>query len=197
MSLRSTTISPAADTTRSAHASDTAAEQHESMGAAIATCASMLRAADDRLTTEDIEALRGLSLDAPDERLLHRVLRPLGLVDSPGWIEQRQWNRKWAALLKGMAICAGLHDPTVPLGEALARTDWPEERFTRMMEARNGQLPTFIEWAARHLAGEKQAVNWDDVRRLLFKSGDHAKQLRLRIANDYFRTVYAIRRRSI
>jgi CRISPR type I-E-associated protein CasB/Cse2 len=171
-------------------------DQQPTLGAAVATIAAMLRPDDERLTNDDIDALQHLSLDTPDTDVLRSVLGSMNLAEAPSWIRQQQWDRRWAALLKGMALCPGLHDPTISLGEALARADWPEDRFTRMMEAPPTQTLTHVEWAARHFARANQKVNWDDVRRLLFKSGEHAKQLRLRVANDYFRTVYALRRRS-
>ncbi|PEN13410.1 hypothetical protein CRI94_08785 [Longibacter salinarum] len=171
-------------------------DQTQRLDNAVATIASMLRPEDDRLSPEEVDVLQRLSLDRPDDDVLSIVLGPLNLTKSPAWLSREQWDQRWAVLLKGMALCAGMHNPTISLGEALAMVGWAEDRFTLMMEANDEAILTFVEWASSDFADAEQVVNWDDVRRLLFKSGGHARQIRLRIANDYFRTIYALRRGS-
>jgi CRISPR system Cascade subunit CasB len=157
----------------------------------------MLDPDEGSLTQSEVRQLQQLSLDQPETWILQSVLAPLNLMRAPSWIQPERWHRQWAVLLKGMAICAGLHDASVSIGEALARAKWPDDRFTKMMEAGPDEIVTYVEWAARHLAESEQPANWNDVRRLIFKSGEHARQFRLRVANDFFRTSYALRRKGL
>jgi len=159
--------------------------------------ATMLDPDEGTLSSDEVRQLQHLSLDQPEAPILQSMLAPLNLMQAPSWIHPERWHRQWAVVLKGMAICAGLHDESVSIGEALARAEWPDDRFTQMMEAGPDEIVTYVEWAARHLAETDQPANWNDMRRLIFKSGEHARQFRLRVANDFFRTSYAIRRKGL
>lgn len=157
----------------------------------------MLDPDNGSLSDSEVLQLQHVSLDQPEAPILQTILASLNLMQAPSWIQPDRWHRQWAVLLKGMAICAGLHDASVSIGEALACAEWPDDRFTRMMEAGPDEVVTYVEWTARHLAKADQPANWNDMRRLIFKSGEHARQFRLRVANDYFRTSYALRRKRL
>lgn len=172
------------------------AEQTDAaLGTSVSKIASLLDPDHPGLTSNQIHLLQHVSLDEPATAVLRTVLGPLGLMEAPAWTDQARWERQWAGLLKGMSICAGLHAASVSFGEALARTNWPSDRFTSMIEASPTQMLTYVEWAARDLESARQPANWDDVRRLIFKRGEHLRQIRRQITNDYFRTIYAIQRK--
>ncbi|WP_103026593.1 type I-E CRISPR-associated protein Cse2/CasB [Salinibacter altiplanensis] len=144
------------------------------------------------LSNADQAALRRIDPDTPVTPTLWKVLFDLDQDESPDWIGQTKWERRWATLLMGMAHCAGLHDYDVPFGQALAEAGWSETRFVRLMEADEDVLPVLIRRMAQYLASKQQAANWDDVRQLLFvQSGDAAEDVRLRIARPYYRTLHA------
>ena len=191
------TVTSARGGSRSGPRTSRSGDDHPSFGAAITTIATILDPNEERLSENEVRQLQHLSLDQPDSPVLQSILSSLDLTQAPGWTQPDRWHRQWAALLKGMAICAGLHEASVSMGEALARAEWPNDRFTRMMEAGPDEIVTYIEWAARHLAEAEQPANWNDMRRLIFKSGEHARQFRLRVANDFFRTSYALRRKGL
>ena len=152
----------------------------------------MLRPDSGSLPSGDRAALRRIDVDTPVTPTLWKVLFDLDQHESPDWISQTKWEQRWAILLMGMAHCAGLHDPSVPLGKALAKADWSESRFVRLLEASEDNLPVLIRRMAQYLASKQQPANWDDVRRLLFyQSGDTAEDIRLDIARTYYRTLYA------
>jgi CRISPR system Cascade subunit CasB len=144
------------------------------------------------LSSGDRAALRRIDANAPITPTLWKVLFDLKQHESPDWISQNRWERRWAILLMGMAHCAGLHNYDVPLGQALAAAGWSETRFVRLMEAGDETLPVLTRRMAQYLASKQQTANWDDVRRLLFyQSGDTAEDIRLSIARTYYRTLYA------
>jgi len=165
------------------------------LSTSVGSIAPLLEPGHSSLSSNQIHLLQHISLDEPATAVLRIVLEPLGLMEAPAWTDQARWERQWAALLKGMSLCAGLHTPSVSLGEALARINWPPDRFTSMIEASRGPIRTYVEWAARDLESVRQPANWDDVRRLIFKRGEHVRQARRQVTNDYFRTIYAIQRK--
>ncbi len=197
MNVLSPTVTSARGGSWSGSQTPRSGDNPPSLGTAITTIATMLDPDEGSLTKNEVQLLRQLSLDQPDAPILQSVLDPLNLMQAPSWIQPDRWHRQWAVFLKGMAICAGLHDESVSIGEALARAEWPDDRFTKMTEAGPDEIVTYVEWTARHLAEADQPANWNDVRRLIFKSGEHARQFRLRVANDYFRTSYALRRKGL
>lgn len=191
------TVTSARSGSRSEHQVPRSGDERPSFDTAITTIATMLDPNEGRLSENEVRQLQHLSLDHPESPVLQSILASLHLTQAPSWIQPDRWHRQWAVLLKGMAICAGLHEASVSVGEALARAEWPNDRFTRMMEAGPDEIVTYVEWAARHLAEAEQPVNWNDMRRLMFKSGEHARQFRVRVANDFFRTSYALRRKRL
>jgi CRISPR system Cascade subunit CasB len=92
----------------------------------------------------------------------------------------------WRALLVALAH-AERHDPCVSFGKALAKARFSKARFVRLMEADQDTLKTALRRCARYLNSKDQAANWNHARQLLFYTGDHAEDVRLRIARDYYR----------
>lgn len=143
------------------------------------------------LSTGEMADLRRISPDQPFTPALWRLLLMLDLDDSPNWIRQEQWERRWATLFMGMAHCAGLHEYNISLGTALAEAGWSELRFVQLMRAKDKTLETHLRLVAQFLASKNQEANWSDVARLLFfQTGEAGERVRLSISRDYYSRLY-------
>lgn len=143
------------------------------------------------LSSGDMAELRRISPDEPFTPALWRLLMILDLDESPYWIDQEKWERRWATLMMGMANCAGLHDYNMPLGRALAKAGWSELRFVQFMRARDTKLEKHLRRIAQFLSSKNQQANWTDVARLLFfQSGNVAENIRLSISRAYYSAIY-------
>jgi len=113
------------------------------------------------------------------------------LNDSPSWISQEQWERRWATLFMGMAHCSGLHSYDTSLGEALAEAGWSELRFVQLMRAKEETLETHLRRVAQFLASKNQEANWTDVASLLFyQTGKAGEKVRLSVSRTYYSKLY-------
>lgn len=175
-----------------AESSDKASDSHNklNLGKAVGKIAGLLKQ-EGALSTGDIADLRRISPDQPFTPALWRILQMLEIHESPKWISQKQWERRWATLMMGMAHCAGLHEYEVPLGRALAEAGWSELRFVQLMRADDETLETTLRRVAQYLASKNQPANWTDVARLLFyQSGDAGEDIRLSISRSYYTMLY-------
>lgn len=162
------------------------------LGKAVGSIASRMQPGDSRLSSGDIAELRRISPEAPFTPALWRVLLSLDLADSPGWIRQETWERRWATLMMGMAYCAGLHEFEVPLGRALLNAGWSELRFVRLLRSQGEALEIEVRRVAQFLASKAQPTNWTDVANLLFyQSGESGENIRLGISRSYYTAQYA------
>lgn len=149
------------------------------------------------LSTGEMADLRRISPDQPFTPALWRLLLMLDLDESPGWIRQEKWERRWATLFMGMAHCAGLYSYDTSLGEALAEAGWSELRFVQLMRANDETLETHLRRVAQFLASKNQEANWTDVARLLFfQSGEAGEKVRLSISRDYYSKLYKLEQNS-
>ena len=89
-------------------------------------------------------------------------------------------------LLSGMAHHR-LHDREIPVGRALQKAGYSEQRLVRLLEARQETLQGQIRQAARYLSAKAQPINWGGLAMLLFSPDP---KLRHRIAKDYFQQEY-------
>ena len=148
-------------------------------------------AIENTLSTGDLAQLRRISPEEPYTPALWKVL--LDFVPDP-WLEHgdRDENeRRWAALLMGMTMTAGLHNPAVPLGRALAEAGWSELRFARLMRNRGEKLHERVRHVASYLDSKQQEADWTDMARLLrSQHGKWAEKHRRRIARSYYRALY-------
>lgn len=144
------------------------------------------------LSTGEIADLRRISPDQPFTPALWRLLMMLDLDESPDWIRQEQWERRWATLFMGMAHCSGLHSYDTSLGEALAEAGWSELRFVQLMRANDETLETHLRRVAQFLASKNQEANWTDVARLLFfQTGEAGEKVRLSVSRTYYSKLYS------
>ncbi len=147
---------------------------------------------DGAISSGELADLRRISPDQPFTPALWRLLMMQNLNDSPSWISQEQWERRWATLFMGMAHCAGLHNYSISLGAALAEAGWSELRFVQLMRAKDETLETHLRRVAQFLASKNQEANWTDVARLLFfQSGDAGERIRLSISREYYSRIYS------
>ncbi|MFW6189815.1 MAG: type I-E CRISPR-associated protein Cse2/CasB [Planctomycetota bacterium] len=152
-------------------------------------------AIEHQLPPGDVAELRRVTPDDPYtpalwKLLLHHV--PESWTGGPGRDEN---ERRWAALFAGMAVAAGLHDPAVPLGRALAEAGWSELRFVRLMRDRADGLADRVRRVAAYLNSKAQTADWADVANLLLEQeGEWAERHRRRIARDYYRALQRLER---
>jgi len=148
-------------------------------------------AIENTLSTGDLAQLRRISPEEPFTPALWKLL--LEFVPEP-WVQSgdRDENeRRWAALFMGMAMTAGLHNPSVPLGRALAEAGWSELRFVRLMRDRGESLHERIRRVAAYLDSKQQEADWTDMAHLLRnQEGEWAEKHRRRISRDYYRALY-------
>lgn len=148
-------------------------------------------AMEDHLSSGDLAQLRRVSPDAPYTPALWKVLLtyvPESWTKGP---KQDEKELRWSALLMGMAMTTGLHNPNTPLGRALVEAGWSELRFVRLMQVRGDDLIKDVRRLASFLASKSQPADWSDVAQLLFnQEGEWAERHRRRIARDYYRALY-------
>jgi CRISPR type I-E-associated protein CasB/Cse2 len=138
----------------------------------------------------DVAALRRLVPDDPSSpafwRMVVNYLGPTGAIPDGGPARD-EVERQWAAILGGMAVMQGLHQPGRRLGKALAASDLSELRFVRLLRAQDRQLLREVRTTARFLASKAEAVDWSDLARLvLTRDPDKAERVRRSFARDYY-----------
>lgn len=171
---------------------DTADDEsfEELLGPTVGRLAGLMEG-DSALSTGDMAELRRVQPEEPYTPALWKLMEDLDLQGRPGWLDQEQRETRWAALMMGMAMNAGLHDYDVPLGEALAEAGWSELRFVRLLRATDTRLIEEVRRMAQYLGSKDQPADWTDVGRLLFsQDGDIADTIRRNIARPYYRRLY-------
>jgi len=159
-------------------------------GSIVGKIAGMMRQ-EGSLSKGDIAELRRVSPNEPFTPALWRVLMILDLDESPPYINQEIWERRWATLMMGMAYCADLHNYKVSLGRALAEAGWSELRFVQLMRANGEILEAYLRRVAQFLSSKNQEANWTDLAWLLFaQSGGTAEKVRLNISRNYYSAIY-------
>lgn len=161
-----------------------------SIRTAVGKLATML-GSDSGLSTGDLAQLRRISPEKPYTSALWRLLLSLGLDQTPPWMKQDVWERRWATVMMAMAYTQGLHSYDTRLGEALATAGWSELRFVKLLNSRGEMLEIQLRQLARYLAGKAQVANWAEAAELLFsQEGKRADKIRLQISRDYYTTLY-------
>lgn len=170
--------------------------QELDFGKTVGKIASMMRQ-EGGLSKGDLAELRRISPDEPFTPALWRTLISLNLDESPNWILQAQWERRWATLFMAMAHCTGLHSYDIPFGQALAKAGWSELRFVQLMRADGQTLEKHLRRVAEFLSSKNQEANWTDAAWLLFhQSGGTAEKVRLNISRSYYSALYAAERNN-
>lgn len=100
--------------------------------------------------------------------------------------------RRWALILRGMAIMAPYHHPnTNNPGAMLAKNDFSELRLAKFLSARGAQFRDQYLLICRFLAVKGEAIDWRVLAKLVLAEGRNekwAEEQRMAIARAYFRT---------
>lgn len=99
-------------------------------------------------------------------------------------------DRRWAAVLSALATLDGLVQTSPDFGTALARADYSELRFERLLRAGDAQLLDELLNAVRFLAAKAEPLNPVDIARLaLTRDPEKGESLRRKLARQYYRIV--------
>lgn len=145
----------------------------------------------DTLSSGDVADLRRL---APSDagspafwKIVALVLEPAGQLPEGGPTRDAA-ERRWAAILQGLANLGHLHQHGLGLGRALAEASFAELRFVRLLRSHDSGLLDLVRTTARFLAAKGQAVDWTDMAWLVLSDGrKHEEKVRRRLARDYYR----------
>ena len=149
------------------------------------------------LSSGELAELRRISPEEPFTPALWKILISCVPESWTSGADRDEKERRWAALLMGMALSGGLHTPSKPFGEALAEAGWSELRFVRLMRAKDKKLFGELRRVAGYLAAKSQEANWADMADLLLdQHGDFAEKHRRRLARYYYRKLYTLEQQS-
>jgi CRISPR system Cascade subunit CasB len=151
------------------------------------TVGSIATAIEKVLSPGDVAALRKLAPDDPSCAAYWRLMsmNP-GLVPQSG--EGREdIERRWASILQAMATMAGLHNPRVPLGRAMAEADVAEQRLLRLLRASGSSLADAVRITAHHLTQKAMPSNHLDLAQLVLSDGGPSEDsVRRSIARSFY-----------
>lgn len=149
--------------------------------------------ARDRVSSGDLAELRRLDPERPPGAAFWKLALSYRLVDLDQPLDDHE--RRLTIVLRAMATLAGFHDPTVPLGAALAGAGFSELRFNRLLRADAARLPSAVRRMADFLASKGARADHRQIAWLvLTQDADRAEQLRRRVARDYYSTLHAASR---
>ncbi len=145
------------------------------------------------LSSGDVAELRRLAPTEPGSpaffKLAALYLEPSGFLPRGGQLRDDA-ERKWAAILAGMATIGHLLTPGRRLGEALVMAGFSELRFVRLLRAQDQKLLDLARLSAKFLAAKGEGVDWTDMASLVLSEGQkHEENVRRSIARDYYRAV--------
>lgn len=148
-------------------------------------------AINNQLSTGDVADLRRIKPAKPFTPALWKLL--LAYVPD-SWIrgsDQDEKEARWAVIFMGLALTPGLHNANIPLGDALATTNWTRVRFVRLLRQRKDGLTREVRLVARYLRSKNQPSNWTDIAQLVLnQEGVWAERHRRNIARKYYQTLY-------
>jgi len=154
----------------------------------------LARTIDHELPGGTVAALRKLAPGEVGGGAFWRVLGDCledGLPQGDGEARSAA-ERRWAAVLCGMAITAGLNAGP-QAGSALASAGLSEHRFDRLLRASGARLHDEVRTAARLLASKGTPLDWTDLARLvLTDESEGSEPARRSLARSYYRTIHSI-----
>jgi CRISPR system Cascade subunit CasB len=163
--------------------------EEECQAKTLASVLSKLTVAIGRgLSPGDVAALRRLDPRDPAHPAFWKVCA--------GWLEdslppegpaRAESERRWAAILAGMAMTSGLHDPRRHAGVALAEAGYSELRFVRLLRSRGDGLADELRAAARFLGSKAVPFDWRDLALLVLSEGrEDEEDTRRHLARNYY-----------
>ena len=150
----------------------------------------------DRSTTGDVAELRRLRTEAPGGSAFWRLvvgrLEPAGVLPDADVPWRLDAEKRWAAILNGMARTVGLHRPGLAVGRALAEAEVSEARVTRLLLAHEATLWDALRVTVHHLGTKAIPFDWAELASLLLSDGRSDEDVvRRRVARSYYRAVAA------
>jgi len=151
-------------------------------------------AMERELPAGDLAALRRLAPGEPGGAAFWKVLTYFVGEQLPTSGEARdQAERRWAAVLCGMATTAGMNRPGRAAGESLAAAGLSEHRFDRLLRASGDRLHDEVRTAARMLASKAESLDWTDLARVILTDGsDGAESARRQLARSFYRVLHRL-----
>jgi len=148
----------------------------------------------DKSAIGERASLRRLNYASPDSPAFWKiVVSELDGVIADNEPSRRRDERRWAALLAGLATVAGagFYRRGRSLGEAAAAARLLEARFTKLLRAHDDALLDLLQPLAHQLVAKGEAVDWVDVARLVLSDGRHdADDVRRYLAQRYYSTLH-------
>lgn len=164
----------------------------DSWGRIAVSCANRMTRAD--FGRGDLAGLRRMDPGSPGPAVFWRLLAENGLLEYGPDVES-----KWALILHGIALMTranagdgqarNAHDGSMPVGRALSLSHYSEQRFNRLLTAREEMLRTLLARMFRMLAAKDMTFNWREMARLILSDGydeTAAEQSRHRLARAYY-----------
>jgi CRISPR system Cascade subunit CasB len=145
--------------------------------------------AADRISTGDLAALRRLDVTHPVEGAFWRLYfdRIADPADTRRSESQDADARRWAVILKGMAIMAPIVHAHEEAGALIHRAGYSELRLWRLLRADADRLPDALVHLCRYMTAKALPLNWITLAELLLATDDTADQARRRIARSFYR----------
>lgn len=145
------------------------------------------------ITPGDIARLKRMNPRHPTEKTFWENCIALG-IDQASENLVKTWAEIFSMIAKGTKVTelgtTGPHEGDTPLGKALARTGYKEERFKTLMNADESSVVRMLDRATAQLYANGQKFNWNDAARLAMtrhRSQDDRERDRMRITRDYYR----------
>lgn len=179
-------LPPASEEAKEEHPlSDAAPVGHTTLSSLVGK---LTHAIDELLSPGEVADLRRLDPNAPYRPAFWKVAARYLEHEIPLGGEARdEMERRWAAILSGMAQTQKFHQPGRRLGQALAEAGLSELRLTRLLRARGEKLLDELRGVVRVLASKGQAFDWTHLANLVLSEGyKHEEKVRRQIARDYF-----------
>lgn len=141
-------------------------------------------------STGELAALRRQGSD-PSPSLWRALVGAEKCDRTSAWSPEAFEDREivWATVLAAMARCVGSHRPGgMTLGEALARLDYSETRFLRLLRARGASLTAAVGTLSRYLAThDNLTFDWVGIADLLLSDDAPTRdRTRKNLARTYF-----------
>jgi CRISPR type I-E-associated protein CasB/Cse2 len=153
--------------------------------------------ANDRIPPGDRAALRRGDRPGKAEdrigpafwKVAVRHLEPADLLSQGDGPRRAEDERRWAAILAGLARGAELHRSGRRLGAVLAEAEVAEERLLRLARARDASLLSTVRAVAQQLTANGHRVDWADFADLILSDGTKREEsVRRNLCRDFYRT---------
>lgn len=116
-----------------------------------------------------------------------RHLEPANLLPAASAPWRDAAERRWTAILQGMAEMAKLHGGGLRVGRALAERSVSEHRLLRLLRAEGEGLLDQVRTISHLLANRGARIDWTDLAELVYYDGRPPQHsVRRRIALDYY-----------